>query len=69
MPAFNLDALPSEHVRSADFKDGFWRMVTGVGGAAAVGALRWLLLRHAPAPIGGDEAVLATLIRAQREAE
>ncbi|PYY52600.1 hypothetical protein DEJ17_15870 [Curtobacterium sp. MCSS17_011] len=41
----------------------------GVGGAAAAGALRWLLRQYAPAPIGGDQAVLATLIKAQQKAE
>lgn len=41
----------------------------GVGGAATAGALRWLLRQYAPAPIGGDRAVLATLIKAQRKAE
>lgn len=41
----------------------------GVGGAAAAGALRWLLRQYAPAPIEGDQAVLATLIKAQQKAE
>ncbi|MCS5521194.1 hypothetical protein NY551_00415 [Curtobacterium flaccumfaciens pv. oortii] len=41
----------------------------GVGGAAAAGALRWLLRQYAPAPIEGDQAVLATLIKAQQKAD
>jgi len=41
----------------------------GIGGAAAAGALRWLLRQYAPAPIEGDQAVLATLIKAQQKAE
>lgn len=41
----------------------------GVGGAAAAGALRWLLRQYAPASVEGDQAVLATLIKAQQTAD
>lgn len=42
-------------------------VLIGVGGAAAAGVLRWLLRQYAP--VEGDQAVLATPIKAQRKAE